>query len=183
MKDDDNNTGSHAVRAPQDHISHDGVSVGYIRRHLQFGWWALLLFLILGIVLETLHAFKVGWYLDVGNEARRLTWRLAHAHGTFLGLVNVLFGLTLRLSSSWQGTSLLLASRSLIAATILIPGGFFLSGLWIYGGDPGLGVFLIPPGALLLALAVLLTARAARQQAVGDRQNPKSDTASSEPSE
>ena len=35
----------------------------------------------LGLVLETLHGFKIGAYLDVSNETRRLMWRLAHVHG------------------------------------------------------------------------------------------------------
>ena len=38
------------------------------RHHLRFGWWSLLVFLSLGIALETLHGFKIGWYLDVANE-------------------------------------------------------------------------------------------------------------------
>jgi len=53
-------------------------------RHLLWGWWGLLVFLSLGIILEALHGFKVGAYLDVGNETRRLMWTLAHAHGTML---------------------------------------------------------------------------------------------------
>lgn len=53
----------------------------YARRHLRFGWWSLLFFLTFGLGLETLHGLKVGWYLDVENETRRLMWTLAHAHG------------------------------------------------------------------------------------------------------
>lgn len=63
-------------------------------RNLRFGWWSLLVFLSLGGVLETLHGFKVGWYVDVGNETRRLMFTLAHAHGTLLALVNIAAGLT-----------------------------------------------------------------------------------------
>ena len=66
-----------------------------VRRHLLFGWWSLLVFLSLGLGLETLHGFKVGWYLDVANEARRLTWTLAHAHGTLLGLIHLGFAWSL----------------------------------------------------------------------------------------
>ncbi len=43
----------------------------YMRLHLRFGWWSLLVFLLLGLVLETLHGFKIGWYLDVSNSIRR----------------------------------------------------------------------------------------------------------------
>ena len=64
--------------------------------HLRVGWWALLLFLSLGLVLESLHGFKLQWYVSVGTETRRELWRLAHAHGTMLALVNVAFALTVR---------------------------------------------------------------------------------------
>jgi hypothetical protein len=46
-----------------------------------------------------------------------------------------------------------------MAASLLIPGGFFLGGVVIYAGDPGLGIVLVPVGALLLFTAVFLTAR------------------------
>ncbi len=52
------------------------------------------------------------------------------------------------------------ASPSLIAGTMLVPGGFFAGGLFVQGGDPGLGAILIPPGALLVLLALVLIARA-----------------------
>ena len=65
-------------------------------RHLAFGWWSLFVFGALGLILETLHGFKVPAYLDVSNESRRLMWTLAHAHGTLLGLIHIAFALTLR---------------------------------------------------------------------------------------
>ena len=40
-----------------------------------------------------------------------------------------------------------------------MPGGFFLGGIVIYGGDPGLAILLLPLGAALLVAAVALTAR------------------------
>ena len=64
------------------------------RRHLRFGWAAVLVFAVLGLTLETLHGFKIRLYLDLSNETRRLMWTLAHAHGTLLGIVNIVYGLT-----------------------------------------------------------------------------------------
>ncbi len=130
------------------------------RMHLRVGWWSLLLFLTLGMVLETLHGFKVGFYLDVSNSTRRLMWTLAHAHGTLFSILNLVFAMSLRLMPDWEGSSRTLASRCLLGALALIPLGFFLGGVLFYGGDPGIGVILVPPGALLLFLAVFLTARA-----------------------
>jgi hypothetical protein len=130
------------------------------RRHLAVGWWGLLAFLSLGAMLEALHGFKVGLYLDVGNDARRLTWRLAHAHGTLLSLVNVAFALTVRRISDNRPLVPAWSSGALVAATLLIPVGFFLGGVFVRGGDPGLGVLLVPIGAGLLFAAVWATARA-----------------------
>src|SRR5205823_8518643 len=65
-------------------------------RNLRFGWWSLLVFLSLGGLLEIFHGFKIGWYVDVGNDMRRLMFTLAHAHGTALALVNIAAGLTAR---------------------------------------------------------------------------------------
>ncbi len=50
-------------------------------------------------------------------------------------------------------------SASLIGASILLPGGFFLGGIAFYGGDPGLGILLVPVGAVLLIAAVFAVAR------------------------
>jgi len=132
----------------------------YARRHLRFGWWSLLVFLALGLALETLHGFKVGFYLDVANSTRRLMWTLAHAHGALLGLIHVVFGLSLRVAAEAAPPRLALLSRALVGASVLLPGGFFLGGVTFYAGDPGIGVALVPVGAVLLLLAVLLAARA-----------------------
>jgi hypothetical protein len=45
-------------------------------------------------------------------------------------------------------------SFSLILAAILLPAGFFLGGIIIYDGDPGLGVWLVPVGAALLFYSI-----------------------------
>ena len=132
------------------------------RRHLRFGWWTLLVFLTLGLVLEGLHGFKVGAYLNVSNATRRLLWTLAHAHGTLLALVNFAFVLTARLAPDWPAKPRGVASACLRGATLLLPAGFFLGGVFVYAGDPGLGVLLVPVGGLLLLIAVALTAGAAK---------------------
>ncbi len=128
------------------------------RRHLVIGWWALTGFALLGIALEGLHGFKASWYLDPGYETRRLLWRLAHAHGALLSLVQLGFAATL--SSAWQGSirGLRLASTALLLAGFLLPLGFFLGGVTLYGGDPGPGIALAPVGAACLLVAAGRTA-------------------------
>jgi len=137
-------------------------SSGYdplIRRHLLIGWWSLLLFLSLGIALEAMHGFKVGWYLNVSNETRRLLWTLGHAHGTLLSLVHIAFAASLaRIRPSPDGWTRV-CSACLSSAGLLLPGGFLLGGLVVYGGDPGLGILLVPIGALFLLIGVFLAAR------------------------
>lgn len=130
----------------------------YIRRHLRFGWCSLACFICLGIALELMHGFKLMWYLDAENETRRLMWTLAHAHGTLVSLVHVALSATLS-AAPWLGTRLRpVASTCLILATFFLPGGFFLGGIVIYEGDPGLGILLVPVGALSLLAGVVLIA-------------------------
>ena len=140
-----------------------GTGEAIVRRHMVIGWWSLLIFVALGLVLESLHGFKVAWYVNSGQpETTRLMLRLAHAHGTFPWSVSQAGGFSPKSRSR--------ASRSLQGAGILIPAGFLLAGmpgfvrtgglrLGVLGGDPGLGIVLVPIGALLLLLAVFLTAR------------------------
>jgi hypothetical protein len=120
-------------------------------RHLRLGWISLFVFIALGAVLESMHGFKVDWYLAVGNETRRLMWRLAHAHGTFLALVHIGFALTL---SDATRRSPRLASACLTGAIVALPLGFWLGGFGVRGGDPGVGILLVPLGAVLLLLGV-----------------------------
>ena len=128
--------------------------------HQRFGWWSLFVFAALGLALEFLHGFKIQAYLAVSNETRRLMWTLAHAHGALIGLIHVVFGVSLaggqiepRLSKriSW----------SLIAATVLLPGGFFAAGITFYSGDPGVGIAVVPAGAIALLVALFTLAQAA----------------------
>ncbi len=144
-----------------------------VTRHMVIGWWSLLIFVVLGLVLESMHGFKVAWYVNSGEpETTRLMMRLAHAHGTFLSLVHLAFAWTVSQATGFQGRSRSVASRSVQAAGILVPAGFLLAGLpgfvktgglrlGVLGGDPGLGIVLVPIGALLLILALYLVARGA----------------------
>ena len=98
------------------------------RQHLLVGWVAISVYIALGILLETLHALKAGYLLDVNNETRRQMWMLSHAHGTLFGLINIALSWTISRVDDWSERSLLAISRATLAATILVPGGFFLGG-------------------------------------------------------
>jgi len=128
-------------------------------RHFRIGYTGLAVFLTLGAVLETLHGFKVGFYVDADSETRRLMWRLAHAHGTLLSLLHVVYALTLR---AVPGAASPIASSGLTAALLPIAGGFFAGGASVAGGDPNPGIFLVPAGFVALLVSVVVTARAMR---------------------
>lgn len=133
--------------------------LGLARRHLRFGWWSLLVFVLMGLVLEGLHGLKIGFYLDVDNQVRRLMWTLSHAHGTLLALIHIAYGATVSLMTTGSAKQRHRVSLSLTGATLLMPTGFFLGGLFIHSGDPGMGVVLVPVGGLLLVAAIFMTAR------------------------
>ena len=129
------------------------------RRLLTVGWRALLVFVVLGLALEALHAFKVGWYLDVTSETRRLLWRLAHAHGALLSVLAILYAAVLAAFGDVPQARARLVARTLVAALVLLPSGFFLGGLVVHQGDPGLGIVLAPAGAIALVVAVVVAGR------------------------
>lgn len=128
-----------------------------IQQHLRFGWSGLLVFAILGVALEVLHAWKVGAYLGVNHETRRLMWTLAHAHGIGLSLLQIAFAASLQLMATPPSV---LTSRLLNAATALVPLGFFLGGVNTFEADPGFGILLVPVGALALLVALGSVVRA-----------------------
>ncbi len=120
--------------------------------NLRAGLTALCAFSALGLLLEVLHALKLGFYLNVDNETRRLLWRLAHAHGVLLGVLNVGYALV---EHAWPPLGDALAARALLAALVLMPSGFLLGGAFARAGDPGVAVALAGAGgvALLFGLA------------------------------
>ncbi len=135
----------------------------YARRHQRVGWWTLLVFVGLGFALEAFHGLKVSWYLDAGMQPRRLMWTLAHAHGTLLALIHIAFAATLR-TATCSALWVRRASPCLVSASILLPGGFFVGGLTVHGGDPSPAVVIVPIGALVLIAGVVCVGLALERQ-------------------
>ena len=131
------------------------------RKHLRFAWASLLVFVTLGLALEIFHALKMGFYLNVGNETRRLMWTLAHAHGVGLSLLNMGFGATIPRLWRTLPRGISIASKCIIFGTVFLPLGFFLGGIVTYGGDPGLGALLVPIAAVALWIGVFCVVREA----------------------
>ena len=130
-----------------------------VRRHLAWGWWSLAVFTTLGLILEAAHGLKLGWYVDLTSATRRLSFTLAHAHGTLLGIVHIAFALSIG-KVALSPVAVARASFALRAVTVLLPLGFLLGGVAFYAGDPGLAIVLVPPSGALLVIALVIVARA-----------------------
>jgi len=131
-----------------------GATDRLVHRHLAFGWIGLSVVVVVGIALETLHAFKAPIYLDADNATTRLLWRLAHAHLGLLSVISLGFAFTMtRVPGSWQVTS-----RWLLFGSVCLPLGFLLGGFGAHDGDPGFGIVLVPPGALALMVGCVRAA-------------------------
>jgi hypothetical protein len=120
-------------------------------RHRRWGWASLATFALAGLLLETAHGFKLPALVD--HETRRTMWRLAHAHGALLGLIHLALAAQLAREPASIGGRPRSVSLALCAATVLLPGGFLLGGAWFYEGDPGIGIALVPLGAVALIWA------------------------------
>lgn len=132
------------------------------RRHRRFGWVALLSWMTAGLVLETLHGYKIGAYLQ--DPVRRELLTLAHFHGALLAVVNLVY-VRWAESPALTGGARRLASRALLTGSLLMPLGFLIGGAFPFEGDPGLGIALSPLGALALLTAAALQVRAAFRDA------------------
>jgi hypothetical protein len=123
------------------------------------GWISLAAWIAFGILVEGLIGFRIPALLD--DPIRRDMLRLAHAHGTLLNLALIAAAVCARLELLRLQARTALALR---CAVIMLPTGFLLGGVWHFQSDPGLGILLVPVGAvLLLASAVQLAQASARR--------------------
>jgi len=120
-------------------------------RALRAGWCLLAVSLPLGVTLEALHGLKLRVYLE--SELRRELWRLAHAHGTLLGILLLVFAALAERHVA--ATRRAAVARDLVRGSILLPLGFFLGGVLNGEGDPSAGIVLVPLGAIFLLAALV----------------------------
>jgi hypothetical protein len=123
------------------------------------GWISLAAWISFGILIEGLIGFRTPALVD--DLVRRDMFRLAHAHGTLLNLVLIAAAICDRLELIRLGR---FSSLGLRSAVILLPLGFLLGGLWHFKDDPGLGICLVPLGALLLLATALHLAWSTRRR-------------------
>jgi hypothetical protein len=123
---------------------------GRARVHARFGWTLLLVSLVFGAVMEALEGFR--WAPLVRDAWMQRLWSLAHFHGAAFGLLNLIY-------VPWADTTALSegrrtsASRMLRVGSVAMPLGFLLGGIGHPEGDPSIGIFLSPVGALFVIYA------------------------------
>jgi hypothetical protein len=127
-------------------------------RMLFQGWVSIAFWMAFGLLLESFLAYKIPGYLM--DAQRRELLRLAHAHGTLLGIVLIVAALCVRQLQSRPARAIGLALQ---IGAVLLPSGFLLAGIWHPEGDPGIAIWLVPPGALLVIFGAIAMALALRK--------------------
>lgn len=125
---------------------------------LAAGWTLVTVSLAFGLALEAFHLVKLPFYLDV--RLRRELWTLAHTHGTLLGAIAVLVGLTAD-RVAMDAMRRAACARLVMWGAMLVPLGFLGGGIANAEGDPSLAIVLVPIGAVLALAGVALMARSA----------------------
>lgn len=126
---------------------------GRARVHARFGWTLLLVSLVFGTVMEALEAFR--WAPLVRDAWMQRLWSLAHFHGAAFGLLNLIYVPWADAPALSEGRRSS-ASRMLRAGSVVMPLGFLLGGIGHLEGDPSIGVFLAPVGALFILYTVVI---------------------------
>jgi Na+-driven multidrug efflux pump len=126
---------------------------------LRTGYWLLAVSIPLGLTLEAFHGFKVRAFLQ--SEMRHELFRLAHAHGTLLGILCLVFSALAE--KNVPGASRPSIARLIAWGAVLMPLGFFFGGILNSEGDPSLGILLTPVGALLLIVALVRCAQGTKK--------------------
>jgi hypothetical protein len=134
----------------------NGQSKEYRRLAFQ-GWMSLALWMSFGLLLEGLMAYKSPAYLD--DPQRRELFRLAHAHGSLLGVVMVIAAMWARSAGARLSRLVVLAVRF---GAAVMPIGFLVAGLWHPESDPGVAIWLVPAGALPLIFGLISIALSSR---------------------
>ena len=130
---------------------HDGNDTPKIvDRIAKQGWVSLALWMSVGLLLESLMAYKAPSYLN--DLQRRELFRLAHAHGSALALLLVLVAIWIRTVEVKISGLTVFALRF---GAGLLPIGFLTAGIWHPEGDPGIAIWLVPVSALALIFGII----------------------------
>src|SRR5258707_10892374 len=143
-----------ATTNSQDDSLHRAV---WARQAMFQAWISIAIWMGFGLLLEGFLGYKVPIYLQ--DQQRRELFRLAHTHGTFLGLVLLAAAVVIQRLNISPPRAARVAIR---LGTGLMPLGFLVAGVWHSEGDPGMAIWLVPPAALLVIFGVVALALASR---------------------
>lgn len=110
------------------------------------GWLGVAVWLGFGLLLESLTAYRIPFYLN--DPLRQELFRLAYIHGILLNII-------LLVADQGPAPVSNAARWALAAGSVLMPAGFLLGGIWHFEGEAGLGVWLVPLGGLLVIFGVI----------------------------
>lgn len=119
-------------------------------------WIGIAFWMSFGLLNEGLIGFRIPGY--VADDVRRELFRLAHAHGTLLSLM--LLGAAFSVNRLTEDAAPSFGVWPLRIGAVMVPLGFLIGGMWHFKGDPGLGVWLVPPAALLVIFGAITVALA-----------------------
>jgi hypothetical protein len=126
---------------------------------LRQAWIGLAFWMTFGLLLEGLIGYRIPDYLS--DPQRRELFRLAHAHGGVLSLI-------LLASALGIGHGMTAPARIVVAAlrigVVVMPLAFLVAGIWHYGNDPGLAIWLVPPSGLLVIFGIVGMALSTKRQ-------------------
>jgi hypothetical protein len=123
------------------------------------GWISIAFWMSFGLLLEGLLGYKIPAYMS--DPQRREMFRLAHTHGTLLGLILIAAVVTIRRINVKPPRSAMTALR---IGAVLMPLGFLFAGIWHAEGDPGLAIWIVPPSGLLVIFGAVSMAIALRNK-------------------
>lgn len=117
---------------------------------LKQGFITLAFWMTFGLFLEGLLGYKIPAYLN--NNVRRELFRLAHTHGALFSILLIIVAICLKFELIKPNE---FSKRALRVGTVLMPLGFLFGGIWHYESDPGIAIFLVPIGAILIIFAIV----------------------------
>ncbi len=141
-------------KSVSDDSSPTEVKVKLIASLIFQSWIGITVWMSFGLLNEGLIGFRIPAY--VADDVRRELFRLAHAHGTLLSLM--LLGAAFSVSRLTDAP--VLGIWALRIGAVVLPLGFLLGGIWHFKSEPGLGVWLVPPAALIVIFGAITMALA-----------------------
>lgn len=120
-------------------------------------WVGVAVWMTFGLLMEGFIGYRIPNYF--ADQTRREMFRLAHTHGALLSLMLLAVAFSVGKITNIPN----LAIRSLRIGALTMPIAFLLAGIWHFGNEPGLAIWLVPISALLIIFGAITMAFASRK--------------------